>query len=286
MIDLSIIIVNWNTKELITACIESILATTKEVDYEIIIVDNGSTDGSVEAVAKIKSKLAVSKKTGLSITSKACNLTIIKNTENLGFAKANNEGMRKAKGEYILLLNSDTKVKRGAIDRLYKFAKSKEDAGVVSARLLNHDGSVQPSCFRFPTLVNAISEFWLGRKGLFSKYAPYGTEPEKVDIVVGAAFLITPKARKEVGLLNENYFFFYEDFDYCRRVYAKSLKVYYLPEAEIYHYLGSSVRKIAGKDDAWKKLVPGSKEYHGLLKHSLITFVLWTAQKWQKLLRI
>ena len=271
MIELSIVIVTWNTKKLLSDCIESIVSKKHKVNYEIIIVDNGSTDGTIEYLDNLNSKKG---------------FKIIKNSKNEGFAKANNKGIKQARGEYILLLNSDTKVLDSALDQMYEFAKVTPGAGVVGARLLNADGSTQASCFNFPTLINTIQEYWLGQKGRTSKYFPKGDEPSVVDAVVGAAFLITPNARKKVGLLDERFFFFFEDLDYCRSVKFVGLKTYYLPSAQVTHYHGSTVRKITDVDDAWRKLVPGSKIYHGLIIHNMISFVMWTSQKWQKLLKI
>src|SRR3989344_4262041 len=143
MKDLSIVIVNWNTKELVLDCINSIIESKTKVKYEIIVVDNGSTEGSVEALRKIKE------------------IKLIENKENLGFAKAVNQGIKKSKGKYILLLNSDTLVRKGSIDKLIEFAKRTSDAGVVGSRLLNPDRRIQPSCINFPTIGNATKQSWL-----------------------------------------------------------------------------------------------------------------------------
>src|SRR5258708_508994 len=173
--DLSIIIVNFKTDKLVSDCVASIKRTTKKTKYEIIVIDNS--------------------------------------IDNRGFAKANNIGINQAKGKYILLLNSDTIVKPAAIDVLYDNAHSREsDAGVVVPQLLNTDGSVQPSVFRFPTIGRAIQQYFFGKKGLLDKYIP---ETEIVEVGVMAAFLITPKALKEVGKLDEKKFIDFENFVYC-----------------------------------------------------------------------
>lgn len=270
MIDLSIIIVSYNTKKLTLDCIDSILKEGSKLKVEIIVVDNGSKDGSVEELRKVWRKNR--------------NVLLIENKENLGFSKANNQGIRVATGKQILLLNSDTIVKRNSLLALFNFAEKTKDAGVVGSRLLNPDKTVQPSCLNFPTIKNAILEYWFGKKGLFEKYAPKGKRPTEVDAVVGTAFLITTRSLKEVGLLNEKYFFYFEDIDYCRRVWGSGLKVYYLPESEIIHYHGASGRKIADEKNQWRRLVPGSKIYHGLLKHYILFIIMWLSQKWQKIL--
>lgn len=263
MKDLSIIIVNWNTKKLVLDCVESIKKSEPKLSYEIIVIDNGSRE-----------KLSESK-----------NFKLIGNKENLGFAKACNEGIKVSNGIYILLLNSDTIVKPNALDSLVTFGKEKERVGVVGARLLNIDGSIQKSVSNIPNISNAIKEYWLGKKGEFELYAPQGDNSTQVDVVVGAAFLITPLALKKIGYLSEKYFMYYEDLDYCRRVINKGLKVYYLPEAQIIHYHGASGRKEAKDEFQWRRLIPSSKIYHGVANHYLINLVIWTGQKWQKLFK-
>lgn len=265
---LSIVIVCMNTKKLVLDCIDSILDEGSKLKWEIIVVDNGSTDGTQPAIKKLQTIMK--------------NLFLIENKQNLGYARANNQGMEKAQGEYIILLNSDTIVKKGALGKLMKFAQIKKDAGVIGPKLLNIDGSLQPSCFHFPTIRNAIAEYWLGEKGFFEKYAPKSTKSTTVDAVVGAAFLITPKALNKVGLLDERYFVYFEDIDYCRLVWKNGMKVYYYPKAEIIHHHGATFKKMANSANRWKKLIPSSKIYHGSIKHYLITTILWLGQKWQK----
>lgn len=261
--DISIIIVNFNTKDLIRDCIESIRKNCTLV-VEIIVVDNGSTDSSVEVIKKL-------------------GVVPILNNGNLGFAKANNQGIKIAKADYVMLLNSDTIIKKDSLERLLAFAKATPDAGIVGPKLLYKDGSLRNSCLRFPTIKNAIGQYWFGKKGLFDKYAPKGKAPVIVDSVVGAAFLMTPAALKKVGGLDERYFFYFEDIDYCRRVKKTGLRVYYLPEAEIVHFEGVSGKKIAKPKDQWKRLIPSSKIYHGTLKHYILTLIILIGQKWAKL---
>jgi len=271
-IELSIVIVNLNTKDLTVGCLRSIEKTAETLSFEVLLTDNGSSDGSVEAFKKIQKEDFWKGR-----------FALILNDGNLGYAKANNQGIRKAKGKYILLLNNDTVVHADALQNLIKFARSSPDAGVIGSKLLNIDGSLQMSCYHFPTITNAFKEYWLGQKGLFEKYAPVGDAPAKVDSVVGAAFLITPEARKIVGILDERYFAYFEDIDYCRQVWKKGLKVYYLPDSVVTHYHGATFKKLGDEANRWKKLIPSSKIYHGLIKHYLITAILWLGQKKEKL---
>lgn len=269
---LSIIIVNLNTLDLTKGCIESIYINKPNFSFEVIVTDNGSSDGSVEMLKKFDRKYK--------------NFTAIFNDTNTGYGKANNQGIKRAKGQYLLLLNNDTVVYKNSLQTLVDFAQKTPDAGVVGSKLLNLDGSLQSSCFNFPTIPNAIKEYFLGQKGLFDKFAPKGKNPAAVDAVVGAVFLITPKARELVGLLDERYFAYFEDIDYCRQVWRKGLKVYYLPDSVITHYHGATFEKLADESQRWKKLIPSSKVYHGLVKHYIINAIIWSGQKWQKVLKL
>ncbi len=271
--ELSVVIVNLNTKDLTVGCIRSLEKEARDISFEVLLTDNGSDDGSVEAFKEIKKEKFWKNK-----------FTLILNKINTGYGKANNQGIKKAKGKYILLLNNDTVVHKDALQNLIKFAEKTPDAGVVGSRLLNIDGTLQMSCYHFPTITNAIKEYFFGKKGLFEKFAPRGDEPTTVDSVVGAVFLITPEAKKRVGILDERYFAYFEDIDYCRQTWKKGLKVYYLPNSVITHYHGATFKKLADEGQRWKKLIPSSKIYHGTLKHYIINAILWFGQKWQKLI--
>jgi len=263
---LSIVVASYNTKDLTVACINSIIKLDPKLDYEIIVVDDGSKDGSVEALKEIDKNNS--------------KVRVIINKENLGYVRTNNKGIRASSGKYVLLLNSDTVVRKGALEALVKFAQNHKDAGVVGAKLLNADESLQPSCYHLPTIKNAIYEYWFGHKGLFEKYAPKGDDSSEVEALVGAAFLITPEALKRVGMLNSAYKSYFEDMDYCRAVGRNGLKVYYLPSAEILHYHGASFSKLADEKNRWRKLIPSSKIYHGVFRHYLINAIIWIGQKW------
>jgi GT2 family glycosyltransferase len=262
--DLSIIIVNYNTKDLTLGCVDSIFKSKPKAGYEIIVVDNGSDE-----------KLDRSK-----------DFKLIENKENLGFAKGVNQGIRIAKGDYVLLLNSDTIVRKDSIDKLFEFAKSHPDAGGVGPKLVNRDGKTQPSAYRFPTIFRAMREYWFGEKGAYEKYTPEEIGSNKVDALVMAAFLITPKALNKIKFLNEKYFIYFEDLDFARHLKRAGLKVYYDPESVVEHEHGASGKFIADEKNQWRRLIPSSKIYHGTLLHYLINFVLWTGQKFGNLVPI
>src|SRR5574341_463915 len=155
LIDLSIIIVSFNTKELTLKCLESILkAATSKDRWEVIVVEKGSSDGRIEKIKNEKLKMK--------------NVTVIQNAQNLGFAKANNIGIRKSKGRYVLLLNSDTEVPKGTIQTMLAFMKKHPDAGVATCKVLQPSGSLDPACHRgFPTPWAAFTYF-LGLERIFS----------------------------------------------------------------------------------------------------------------------
>lgn len=257
---LSIIIGNYNTHRLTLDCIKSIYKYSPKFSFEVIVIDDGSTDDSAIKLKKVEKKYA--------------NLKIVFNVSNQGFVGTNNKGLRLSKGDYKLLLNNDTLVKKDAIQNLVDFADQNPDAGVVGSKLLNSDGSLQESCYEFPTLKNVIN---------YKKFAPSGTEPVVVDAVVGASFLILPKAYKLIGGLNPKYKSYFEDLDYCREVKRKGLKVYYLPTSVVTHFHGESFKKLYGDGYQWKKLIPSSIAYHGKFKHYLLFIISWT---WQKLNRL
>src|SRR3989344_7732496 len=171
IMELSIIIVNFNTRIAINNCLDSIYKTIDDIEFEVIVIDNNSSDNSVKSLDKFK-KLQK-------------NFRLIINRENLGFSKANNQGIGISKGKYILLLNSDTEVKNGAVNKLLEFAKSRVDAGVVGPKLVNVDGSTQDSVMKFPTIGNAVRAFFLGKPENFGKHAPQSQNPVEVDAVVG-----------------------------------------------------------------------------------------------------
>ncbi|MCJ7804134.1 glycosyltransferase family 2 protein [Patescibacteria group bacterium] len=261
--DLSIIIVSFNTKDLLKKCLLSLSPKA-----EIIIVDNDSNDGTIEMLKEMKASCPA--------------LKIIFNQENRGFAKAVNQGLKQAKGEYLLLLNSDIFVKKNALDKLIAFAKDQHQAGVIGGRLLNPDGSPQGSCFYLPTLWRVIREFWLGKDNLsmMRKYFPIGKKPVEVEVVSGAVFLIPKRVLSKIGFFNERYFMYFEDLDYCRRVSQAGYKVYYLPEAEFIHAHGASGKNISSQTHKW--LVESSQIYYGRLKYKLISLIIKAGQKWQK----
>ena len=225
--DLSIIIVNWNTKDLLLQCLESVYQTIKRVEMEVFVVDNGSMDGSIAAA---KGRFPEVK--------------FIQNEINLGFARANNQALSLAKGRYLLLLNPDTQVKKGAMERLISFMDAHPEAGGAGAQLLNSDGSRQNSIANFPSLATELLNKsllrWFFPSAFPGKERNY-PEPIEVDSVIGACMVVKRDAIEPVGLLDEGYFLFLEETDWCYRMRRTGWKIYHVPQAEIYHFQGKGV---------------------------------------------
>jgi len=266
MIDISIVIVNYNTRKLLVDCLNSIFKNTKNLNYEVIVVDNGSTDGSVEEIQNLKSKIQSS--------SWRTELKIIENKQNLGFAKANNQGIKIARGRYILLLNSDTKIVDNALKKLVDFAKIKPNLGVLGPRLLNKDGSFQPSAGRFFTLPWAILWLMTGDKFLYSSPA----KSKKVEWVMGAAFLVSRRAIEKAGLLDENFFMYMEEVEWCWRIKKAGFQIWFYPEAEIYHLVRGSSPEGEQKAILWI--------YQGLIYFYQKHFAWWQLAMLKLALRI
>jgi len=235
MVDVSIIIVNWNTLDILYNCLESIYKQTHNVDFEVIVIDNASVDGSVEMV---KSKFR--------------SVDLIVNSRNRGFAAANNQGITRAKGRYILLLNSDTFVLDNAIAKIVSFADSRPDVAVMGCRVLNPEGTLQQTCFMFPSIFNmCLSATYLYKIFPGSKF--FGREQmtwwdrsdaREVDVVTGCFMLVRREVIEQVGLMDERFFMYGEETDWCYRFRQAGYKVMFAPTAEIIHLGGASSRKV------------------------------------------
>jgi len=232
--DLSIAIVSWNTRDLLDQCLESVYASSAGLGFETIVVDNASDDGSADMVA-----------------SRYPDVELIQNRMNLGFAAACNLAFKHSTGRYFLLLNSDTIVLGGALKAMIEFMDSHPDAGAAGCRLLNRDGSLQRSCSRFPDLITELFDALYLSK-LFPKSRLFGCysmsywgfdEVREVDFAGGSCLIVRREAVEEVGLLDEGFFMYTEEADWCYRMWEQGWKVYYFPDAQVIHLGGESVRR-------------------------------------------
>jgi GT2 family glycosyltransferase len=229
--DLSIIIVNWNSLAHLNKCLASIYENTRGLEFEVIVVDNASFDGSGELIA-----------------SRFPQAQFIQSQTNLGFACANNLGFAQSSGRALLFLNPDTEVIGDALPALFATLERVGDAGVVGAKLLNSDGTVQTSCIqRFPSILNqAIDAEPL--RNAFPKLRVWGTWPllEKqpapvaVDVISGACMIVKRSTFEQVGLFSTDYFMYSEDVDLCFKFWQAGFKNYYVDDAVVTHHGGAS----------------------------------------------
>lgn len=232
--NLSIIIISYNTKEITRNCLSSIYGSNLKLSFEIIVVDNASNDGSPEMVEQ-----------------EFPEVILIKNTENKMFAKANNQGIKVARGIYILLLNSDTLISEGNVEKLVYFLKNNPSAGCVGPRVLNYNGSIQSEGFPFVTFKLALSTLfgirhWPIPNGLKNYLLPLGSVSKnknsvrKVGWLSGCCILTSAKLLELYGGLDENFFFYNEDVEWCYRIWQNEYECWVNPHSEIVHLGGAS----------------------------------------------
>lgn len=260
----SIIIVSWNTRELLRECLESIENAQLRISNEIIVVDNASDDFSQEMTRRDFPRVI-----------------LIENRENIGFGKACNIAMRQAQGEYLLLLNSDTTIGKDVVEELVRFVNDHPDCGIAGPQLINVDGTVQPSVRNLPTIWRAITEYWLGRRGSYDFYVPAGNSPTEVESVSGAVMVVSKKAVEHVGMFDPRYFLYFEDLDWCRRMRGAGYKIYYLPTATVVHHVGASGRTLGRK--TFELSLKSSRIYHGRLEAFVIYAILRLFGIWRRL---
>jgi GT2 family glycosyltransferase len=229
--DVSIIIVNWNTRDLLRGCLHSIYQQTRESTFEIFVVDNASHDGSAEMVR-----------------SEFPTVRIIANTRNYGFAAANNLGIRQALGRYILLLNPDTIILDGAIDHCVRYADAHVDVGVVGCQVLEDGNRIQRTGFSFPSPANLFLTL-SGLSRAFPRSRLFGRpelgwwkrdSEQDLDVISGMFMLVRRKAFEKVGLLDEAFFVYSEEADWCYRFSRAGWRRVFTPSARIIHLDGGS----------------------------------------------
>lgn len=225
--DISFIIVNWNTQHLLEACLHSIYDTVQDVAFEVIVVDNGSQDGSVTFLKDYFPSVR-----------------IIENSNNRGFGAANNQAFAIMKGRYALLLNTDAILTPHAAADLFSFMESTPDAALACGQLLNGDGTKQNSIAVAPSLATllfnmAVLEYLFPKQFPSKRYAH--PNPIEIESAVGACIIVRRDAIDDVGLFDERYFFFFEETDWMWRMRIGGWKLYHVPYAQIYHLQGQSI---------------------------------------------
>jgi GT2 family glycosyltransferase len=229
---LSIVIICWNDLKVIANCLKSIFEETKDITFEVIVSDNGSSDSSLDYIRKTFSAVR-----------------IVENGANLGFAKGNNAGIRVARGKYILILNPDTIILDRALEKLAAFAEQHPEAGAFGCRVLNPDGSFQNSARPIPTmtgaLVSALNARWLARVSpLFTSDLYFnwdGCDERKIGFQSGCCIMFRGDLLKRLGGFDERFFYHFEETDLCYRIWRADSSIIYYPNAQITHLGGQSV---------------------------------------------
>lgn len=268
IMEVSVVIVNWRTREALRECLRSLQSQQQVNGLEIIVVDNASGDGSTEMIAEVFPQVQT-----------------IHNSQNRGFATACNQGMRVAQGRFIMLLNPDTLVPPLTIAKLLSFAKANADSAVVGCRVAKPDGSLEPTCFRYPSLLNvALSGLCLNK--LLPKSRFFGREfmtwwnrdsVRDVDVITGSCMLVRREAIKQVGLMDERYFIYAEEADWCRRFAQAGWRITFTPTAEIVHLSSQSSSQCWPKMYVWqrKSILLFLEKWHGSLARRLANITLF-----------
>ena len=263
---MSVVIVSWNVRDLLAQALSSLYRHAEHLDpLEVIVVDNASQDGSAEMVAR-----------------KFPRVRLIANRDNRGFTGGNNQGLTAAAGDYVLLLNSDAEVRPKALQALVSYLDEHPDTGLVGPRLVNADGSTQSSRRRFPTLPILFLEStwlqWLAPQNALKRYYAEDvpeTHEQDVDWVTGAAMLVRREAIDQVGPLDEGFFMYSEELDWCRRFREAGWRIAYTPESEIIHYGGKSSEQVTASRHIYfqSSKVRYARKYHGVLTAEVLR--LW-----------
>jgi len=273
MIDLSVVILNWNVCDLLRQCLISLTIVPCPLSTEIIVVDNASSDDSVSMVS-----------------AEFPGVRLIVNTTNRGYTGGNNDGIAAAAGRYVLILNPDTQVMSDALSTLVAYADAHLDVGLVAPQLLNPDGSVQSSRRRFPTLATALSEStWLQSVALRGVLRDYyvldraDDETQEVDWAVGACLLVRRQVIQQVGVLDEGFFMYSEEMDWCRRIQQAGWKIVYLPQAQVIHHVGKSSDQVVAQRHIYFQTskVRYFRKHHGKWTAGFLRIALLAMYVWQ-----
>jgi GT2 family glycosyltransferase len=275
MCKLSIIIPSYNTREILCDCLKSIVKFTKGLDYEIIVIDNASSDGSLEALTRLAKTMKV--------------LRLIRNKKNIGFSAANNQGYKASCGEYILFLNSDTKIGDNVLASMVLWMDRNPKVGVSSCKLKNSDGSIQATGGYFPTLPSVFS--WMVLQDLplvdyfikpfhpmkgksFVKGLNFYRKGRELDWVTGAFFLTRREILSEVGGWDEDYFMYMEEVDLCFRIKKSGWKIAYVSDYAITHLGGASGSTTLSVLSEYKGIKMFYKKHFPSWQYPILRFLL------------
>jgi N-acetylglucosaminyl-diphospho-decaprenol L-rhamnosyltransferase len=267
--ELSVIILNYKNVELTSKCVDYLIKASNEakIDAEIIVVDNSAK----ETATTLEKLLPEAVK-------------IIQNHENLGFSKANNQGMNISKGEYVLLLNNDAFVNPEALKMGIRFLEDNPNCGLWAPRLVGEDGAFQMTCARLPSIKGLIVEYLLFRS--YDRYLDSESweEPRTVGAVIGAFMLIRRRVIESIGMLDEDFFFTVEDIDYCYRVNEADFEIYYDPTVSVVHLVSASQKEGIEYPKLHSNRVLYFKKNHGMISGFLSEIIIYLGLFLRKIL--
>lgn len=241
--DISVIIVNWNVKGFLERCLASVYAFTRDIAFEVVLVDNNSSDGSA---AMVREKFPA--------------VRLISNNDNLGFARANNQALKQAKGRYALFLNPDTEITGNALKAMADFMDAHEDIDAMAPQLVFPDGTVQPSCRHFPSpltdLIESLYLDWLFPKSPFFNRYRMGywkhDSMRAVDVPYGACLFVRRSALEKAGAFDGRFFMYYDEIDLCYRINQAGGKIYFVPGIKVVHHGRRSSEQVPAETARWK----------------------------------
>ena len=241
--DISVIIVSWNVRDFLKRCLASIYRRGDAASFEVIVVDNASSDGSADMASREFPKARV-----------------IRNGKNLGFSAANNIGLKDAAGELVFFLNPDTELQDGTIGRIISFMAAHPEAAGLGCRLVYPDGSLQHSARRFPSFFTDLMEKlyldWLFPGSGFFNYYHMGLWPHdrlrEIDVPFGACLVVRKSVLDKIGPMDERFFMYYDEIDLCYRIRQAGFRIYFTPDISVTHHSNKSSDQVIGEATVWK----------------------------------
>jgi GT2 family glycosyltransferase len=263
-VDLSVIIATWNSKDLVIECVRSLYENVKGISFEVILVVNGSVDGTQEAVETLFPQVIM-----------------LHNSKNMGFTRANNRGIQRATGRHILLLNDDTIVLAGALEKMVDYLTANPDVGVVGAQLIHMDDSKQNCIHNFPSILTEVVPAFLLQivfPHVYPSKRRHYEKPIPVPAVLGACMMIRHEAIQKVGLLDEGFFSYLEETDWLLRMGQAGYRTVHIPDARIYHIHGASSKKRfpgASRVEYYRSLYRFFQKHYGTTTYRSLLIIKW-----------
>lgn len=254
-LDLSIVIVSFNVKDFLKACLNSLYHSIVDIEFEVFVVDNNSQDATAQMIERDFPQVK-----------------LIQNHENIGFVKANNRAFERSQGRYILMLNPDTVILENYLHVTVRYFDQEPNVGAIGCKMLNPDHSLQASCYNFPSLREIFGMYFVGSQKFSGLKKMDYNKTQEVDFVRGAFLALNRRCLEEIGLLDERLFMFGEETDLCYRMKLRGWKVLYMPDTVIIHHKGKSTEQIT--DNMYSQRIQSLIYYFQKHRSKLSTFML------------